>query len=77
MDEILRKAAHQGSAAALVVLGYNYAEGDGVPQDLVRAAWLFRQEAAQGDAGGRRSRAGRRRRAVLARVLTTVGEGCY
>ncbi len=44
-----RKAADQGHASAQSNLGLRYAEGQGVPQDYVRAHMWFSVSSAQGN----------------------------
>ena len=44
-----RKAAEQDHAVAKLFLGVIYAEGQGVPQDYVRAYMWFNLAAAQGE----------------------------
>ena len=51
------KAARGGYARAMVNLGELYYEGWGVPQNFERAAELYKQGAAQGNAVGQRNQA--------------------
>ncbi|MCG3776408.1 MAG: Secretory immunoglobulin A-binding protein EsiB [Nitrospira sp.] len=46
-----RKAAEQGVAQTQCILGFSYAEGQGVPQDDAQAAAWYRKAAEQGFAG--------------------------
>ena len=48
--EQLEKAAAQGNAEAQFSLGWNYANGNGVPKDEVKAVMWFRKAAEQGSA---------------------------
>ena len=51
--ESFRKAAEQGDAKAQVFLGFGYAQGNGVPQDIIQAYMWFNLAAVQGDKAGR------------------------
>src|SRR5262249_51790156 len=47
--ERIRDGANGGDAGAQFSLGKAYLEGNGIPQDVAKAAALFRQAAEQGD----------------------------
>ncbi len=46
----LMAAAERGYAIAQYYVGLYHAHGDGVPRDMVKAAWFFRRAAERGDA---------------------------
>ncbi len=51
-----RRAAEQGNASAQNNLGFMYDNGQGVPQDYIRAHMWFNLAAAQGNELGRENR---------------------
>jgi TPR repeat protein len=48
---VVRKAAEQGDANAQFKLGFDYANGEGVPHDYTQAALWWRKAAEQGNGG--------------------------